>query len=350
MPGVKRLLAALACASAICAPLAAMAQEDHPLSLGHVEFVSSASGQAQSDFINGLLALHSVWYDKAREYFVQAEKDDPSFGMAYWGEAMTYDNAFQVEPDLEGQERQGVMAVTRLNQLDGAGKLRWNPLEKGFAEAVKVRFQANEDLDTRRDGYAAAMAELSAKYPNDDEVTTFTALAVMALSRFDNNDARDVVSVAARLEEVFQHNPHHPGALLYLIQLYATPTFALMGKRQAVIYAQIAPPDVHALHMPSHIFRILNMWPEVERSNQDAWRVAVERQQKAGGPFRTRDIHALTWLIDAELNLGRFEDARKTIAGLDALAAANKGPDWDQFRQVVTVLKGNYSQTAPKPQ
>src|SRR5437899_1386411 len=52
---------------------------------------SSARGSdVQRVFDRGLAALHQFEYEDANEAFRQARQIDPGFAMAYWGEAMTY--------------------------------------------------------------------------------------------------------------------------------------------------------------------------------------------------------------------------------------------------------------------
>src|SRR6185503_14722692 len=70
--------------------------------LGVIDFPTSGSASAQPLFIKGVLLMHSFEYDDAREAFVEAEKADPSFAMAYWGEAMTFNQPVwqRASPDL----------------------------------------------------------------------------------------------------------------------------------------------------------------------------------------------------------------------------------------------------------
>ena len=61
--------------------------------LGTANFpASTKSAAAQHEFIRGLLLLHLFEYPLAAEAFVAAEKLDPEFAMAYWGEAMTFNH------------------------------------------------------------------------------------------------------------------------------------------------------------------------------------------------------------------------------------------------------------------
>lgn len=325
----------------------ALCAADRPLSLGHIDFSTSVGGKAREDFVNGVLALDSMWYDKAREYFRAAESIDPSFGMAYWGEAMSYDDPFLIEENQDEEERAGESTVSRMDALDAKQLLHWDKRETGFRTAIRERFHAGSAREQRRMAYAVAMSQLAAKYPDDDEVTVFTALALMSLPNFDNTNPTDLVPVAGRLEQVFARNPKHPGALLLLIQIYASPTFALMGVRQARIYAEMVPPSVHAIHMPSHIFRLLGMWKEVESSNVDCWSVAVEQQKETGRPFRNRDLHCLDWLGDAISALNADDDARRLLVDLDGISKRNPGHDWDTFRKFVAGLRRDFTKKFP---
>ena len=70
--------------------------------LGTIDFPTSGSAAAQPMFIKGVLLMHSFEYDDARDAFVEAQKADPGFAMAYWGEAMTFNHPVwqRTSPDL----------------------------------------------------------------------------------------------------------------------------------------------------------------------------------------------------------------------------------------------------------
>ena len=69
--------------------------------LGTATFPTSThSAAAQSDFMRGLLLLHLFEYPDAAKSFVAAEKADPGFAMAYWGEAMTFNHPVWNEVDV----------------------------------------------------------------------------------------------------------------------------------------------------------------------------------------------------------------------------------------------------------
>ena len=49
--------------------------------------LSEGTLEARSHFMQGLVALHSFWYDEATREFDAAIAADPTMNMAYWGAA-----------------------------------------------------------------------------------------------------------------------------------------------------------------------------------------------------------------------------------------------------------------------
>src|SRR6059058_405967 len=67
--------------------------------LGRIDFPTSGSPEAQKHFLRGALLLHSFEFDDAAEEFRQAQKIEPGFAMAFWGEALTYNHPLWAEKD-----------------------------------------------------------------------------------------------------------------------------------------------------------------------------------------------------------------------------------------------------------
>ena len=283
-----------------------------------ITFPNSGSAQAQPYFVAGIHALHSFWYQEAREKFLEAQRLDPAFGLAYWGEAMSYDNALLSEAGYQNEE-QGSSALARIEALDANGGLKLDMRERGLIDAIGIRFAPTLDRDTRRQRYAAAMQALVLMYPKDDELVLFESLALMAQPGFDRNRPEHVTTIAVRLEEIFERSPDHPGVLHYLIHVYDSPAFARLALRQAELYADVAPESSHALHMPSHIYRHLGMWEQVAASNEDAYGASVAWQMSTGRPLYVRDYHALEWWFDAALELENYAVARDIVSELERI-------------------------------
>ena len=81
--------------------------------VGVVSFTNSGAPAAQADFLYGLAQLHNFEYEDAAAAFARAREADPSFAMAVWGEAMTFNHPIWQEQDLE----KGLAALAKL----GAG-------------------------------------------------------------------------------------------------------------------------------------------------------------------------------------------------------------------------------------
>ncbi|MEM7588448.1 MAG: hypothetical protein AAF560_33980, partial [Acidobacteriota bacterium] len=248
-------------------PKAGLGEAELPdAGLGKTEFPNSGSAEAQPHFLRGLLNLHSFEYSDARRDFRKAREIDPEFAMATWGEAMTYNFPIWLREDLTaGRSALEQLAPTAEERLALAPTER----EKGYLGAVELLF-GEGDKRQRDEAYRQAMADLAERFPEDLDAAAFHSLAILGTCH-DGRDIPRYMQAAAVAEEVFSKNPQHPGAAHYLIHSYDDPVHAPLGLRAARVYADIAPAATHALHMPSHIFLALGMWPETATSNEDSW-------------------------------------------------------------------------------
>src|SRR5262245_42886765 len=91
---MSRLLAVTLLALSI-AP--ASAQFDN---VGTISFPTSGSPAAQQHFLRGVAILHSFGWKQAIAEFQAAQKAQPDFAMAYWGETLCYNHPLQNEQDV----------------------------------------------------------------------------------------------------------------------------------------------------------------------------------------------------------------------------------------------------------
>jgi tetratricopeptide (TPR) repeat protein len=281
--------------------------------LGQVEFPASGSPAAREPFVRGVAALHSFWYDEAADAFREAQKADPGFALAYWGEAMTYNHPIWSEQDRDAARA----ALERLGATPGARAAKApTEREKAWLAAVEKLYGEGEKAERDR-AYAEAMRSLHERWPDDLEAASFYALSLIgpALTSGATGDARDreLMKAAAILEELVDRNPRHPGVLHYLIHAYDDPVHAPLGLRAARMYAQVAPAAHHALHMPSHIFVQLGQWPETVASNEASWAASVDWVKRRGLAVEKRDFHSLSWLAYAYLQQGRVKKAGELL-------------------------------------
>lgn len=307
------LLALLFCAASV------FAQSD----VGDVSFANSGSAEAQPAFLRGLALLHNFEYPDAADAFREAQKIDPSFAMAYWGEAMTYTHPVWQEQNAEAA-RNALLRLGRTpaERLEKAKTDR----ERDYLRALDVLYGegTKEERDVK---FAEAMRDLHGRWPDDVDATAFYALALLGTAH-EGRDFATYMRAAALLEEVFPTHLHHPGVLHYLIHSYDDPIHAPLGMRAARLYAGVAPNAAHALHMTSHIFIAMGMWDDVIEANRRA--IAVVNRQRAA---RSRQLaacgHYPTWLHYAYLQEGRFDEASKALETCSASAFGeyvNAGP------------------------
>ena len=289
--------------------------------LGAVSFANSGAAAAQPAFQRGLAFLHSFEYDQAAEAFRAAQTADPSFAMAFWGEALTYSHLLWGEDDADAARRAlGRLGASRDARLAKAG----TPRERAFGEAIEALF-VDGTLPVRVRGFSDAMRVVALAYPDDLDAGSFAALASMFAAYIGDSSA--VERQAARdaavdfAQRVFTANPNHPGGAHYLIHACDDPAFAARGLEAARRYAQIAPEAEHALHMPSHIFVQLGLWRDTVASNERSW--AASQKEVAALKLTNADLsfHALLFEQYAHLQLGHYRASR----GCDRQGARGAG-------------------------
>jgi hypothetical protein len=98
------------------------------------------------------------------------------------------------------------------------------------------------------------------------------------------------------------------------------PELAAQGLDAARRYARIAPGSPHALHMPSHVFIRLGLWPESIASNRDSADAALALADKYPAASAFDALHALDYLVYAYLQGSQDAEARAALAEVAELA------------------------------
>jgi tetratricopeptide (TPR) repeat protein len=291
-------------------PLAGQeAEPRHHEGLGSLAFPTSGAPEARADFERGVLLMHSFEYDEAAEAFRAAQRADPDFAMAYWGEAMTYNH-----PVWDEQDRDAALAVLARYGPTARARAERAPTERErmYLEAVDVLYGEGEKA-YRDTLYSTAMESLVAAHPDDYEARAFLALSILGLSQ-GSRDVPGYMRSGAIALDLFRRNPDHPGAAHYVIHSFDDPTHAPLGLEAARAYAEVAPDAAHAQHMTTHIFLALGMWDGVVEANERADAV-VDRGRAARGLAATDCGHYNEWLAYGYQQQGRGADAERLVTG-----------------------------------
>jgi len=292
---------------------------------GKVEFPISCASSVQSEFSRGVALLHSFFYEEARRVFTSVAERDPKCAMAQWGIAMTWWHPIWTPP-TPNEMSAGKAAIEKAMAMNGV-----MDRERGFITALNVYYNTPDSSAAAPVGqschgpvgprdrvvaYEKAMRELRDKYPDDFEVQTFYAFAVLATGYATPNDTSlsKQLEAASILEKLWKQNANHPGVVHYLIHSYDYPQFAKRGLTAAQTYDSIAPWVPHALHMPSHIFTRLGMWDESIAANR-----ASAEASRAYAAMRHRDateaeeLHALDYMAYSYLQEAQDTEAKKIV-------------------------------------
>jgi hypothetical protein len=284
--------------------------------IGKVNFANSCSQQTQAKVQRGVAMLHSFWWPEGERTFQEIAAEDPSCAaIAAWGFAsiLMYNPFVGVVPANEIARAQGAIAKGR--EL-GAKSQR----EKDYLEAVAAYWDdfGNRTERERAVARSKAYQALAAKYPKDDEAQIFNALYRIAIQERSDQTYSDSLKAAAILEKQFAKHPSHPGIAHYLIHAYDAPPIAQKGLSSAKRYASIAPDAPHALHMPSHIFTRVGAWQDSITTNRRSASVALRGKEGDDA------LHALDYVVYAQLQLGRDSEARNTVS--EAMAITGSTP------------------------
>src|SRR5215510_6755528 len=310
-PGVA--IAALLAAGLWVAAPAVSQQDSTDQRFGTVHFPTSCNEVAQRRFDRGMRYQHSFWYSQSKEIFEEVLKADPRCAIAYWGIGQSLlANPFNPTPPKNLSE--GLAALKKAKEI-GAG----TPREADLIAALTVLYTDFDKLDqrARTTAYAKAMEGVAARYPNDDEVQIYFALALDVAASPSDKTYANQLKAAAILEQIFRRQPRHPGVAHYLVHSYDYPALAHKGLDAALRYAGIAEAAPHAQHMPSHIFTRVGYWKESALSNATAARLAKQAKEPDD------QLHASDYMVYAYLQLGRDREARALVEEMIGVTGYN---------------------------
>ncbi len=295
--------------------------QDSNSKLGEIHIDVSGNEEAVPLFEEGLMFLHSFEFEDAAEKFREAQAADPSFGMAYWGEAMTENHPLWREQEYETAKE----ILAKLGETDEERNEKFKTdIEKDLYAAIQVLY--GEGTKKERDiAYSEFMKKLHNKYANNQEISAFYALSLLGSVKGKRD--YDTYGMAAKIaQSVIEENPNHPGALHYLIHSYDDPGHAHLALEAANSYAKVAPEANHALHMPSHIYVAMGMWDEVIKSNHAAFDASVKRIKRKKLEGKDYDYHSLKWLMYGYLQQGKFTKAKQLVADMQGYCYDNPTP------------------------
>jgi tetratricopeptide (TPR) repeat protein len=297
--------------------------------------IETPSPQAQIWFDRGMIWAYAFNHEEAIRCFDRALELDPDLAIARWGVAYAigpnYNKAWEA---FDPVDLAASLARARM-ELGLAAKGRASAVEQGLIEALQARFPADDpdDTDALNAGSAAygdAMAALAKAYPDDLDVQTLaadaliniTAWALWDITTGEPAPGSRVVEAKRILDDALAipAGRAHPGVLhlyVHTMEMSATPQDALPA---ADLLRNLVPDAGHLQHMPSHIDVLCGNYRDSVVSNLSAVQVDrrfVERE----GPlnfyslYRAHNLHFVVYSAMFEGQSAIALEAADELAG-----------------------------------
>ena len=304
----------------------------------HSRPITTSSPEAQLWFDRGLVWTYGFNHEEAVFCFTRAAEIDPDCAMAYWGIAYAVGPNYNKpwEAFDEAETSKSLSRAYHETMRAAALASRCTQAEQDLIEALQQRYQSAQpspDMAAWTDDYAAAMRAVYLNHPDDADVTSLFAEALMnrtpwALWDLASGEAAagaDTEEVMQALERGMERGAHtgdapHPGILhmyIHLMEMSPFPERALLACEQL---RGLAPDSGHLQHMATHIDVLCGDYLSVVNWNEQAIR-ADRRYLAARGPinsytlYRCHNYHFKTY---GAMFLGRYQSAIETAEELIA--------------------------------
>ena len=212
--------------------------------------IGTDNGDARRWFDRGLLWLYGFNREEAVRCFREAQRAEPSCAMAHWGEAYAAGPFINLPWEWQSAAERRTSLTTCFAATEAAMARREGaaPVERALIEALPARYQRNavvpvEEFSAWDDAFAAAMRGVYRRFPDDPDVVTLFAEALITRTPWrlwdldtgkpadgaDTLEARDVLE-AGMQQRCDQGQPPHPGILhmyIHVMEMSHTPERAL---------------------------------------------------------------------------------------------------------------------------
>lgn len=255
--------------------------------LGDLQYkISTSNSQAQEFFNQGLRLIYAFNHWESIQSFRHAAKLDPDCAMVYWGLSLAYGpNINDINPkDRENLAYESIQkAISKMSKASA--------IEKEMILALSKRYDGNayDDRSPLNIAYSEAMSALALKFPNDPEVQTLCADAIMNTMPWDywlktGEPKPETAKAKNILDNALKKFPKHPGAnhlYIHLLEASPEPSTALAS---AKILETSMPGAGHIVHMPAHIYLRVGEYSKSIEANKKA--VAADENYLANSENR----------------------------------------------------------------
>lgn len=296
--------------------------------------VSTSSKEAQTWFNRGLVWSYAFNHEESAECFQRVIALDAHCAIAYWGLAYAlgpnYNKPWEFfdGEDLKSTVARTHSAVEQAKAMAGSA----TAAEKALIDALEFRFpqgRAAADCSIWNQPYADAMGVVYAQFPDDLDVVTLYADALMNLTPWrlwdlvteQPAEGAHTLKVKTILDRALAQpgGLQHPGLLhlyIHLMEMSGSPETAMPA---ADHLRGLVPEAGHLNHMPTHLDVLCGDYRRAISSNMDAIR-ADEKYFARSGPlkfytvYRSHDYH---FRLYAAMFAGQSKVALETASWIE---------------------------------
>jgi len=239
--------------------------------------ISTRSPLAQRFFDQGLVLAWGFNFAEAERSFREASRLDPECAMCLWG--IAYSLGPSINHDMSRAAataaHSAVRQAVRLARAAGAR-------ERALIDALARRYEAApaDDRSALDLAYAGALRKVAQRFPDDADVLTLLADALMIPHgrdywRKDGTPESWTRDIIATLERALKIAPDHPGANHFYVHVLEDSSQPGRAVASAERLRTIAPGVGHLVHMPSHVYLRLGNYAGALCANEEA--IAADR-------------------------------------------------------------------------
>ncbi len=300
--------------------------------------LATRNPETQLWFDRGLLWLYGFNHEEAVSCFREAQRTDPDCAIAFWGEAYAAGPFINLPwcwmSETEAREAINTCFTATLAAMERRHSA--SPVERALVEALPSRYQRNavvsmDEFSRWDDDFAARMREVHRRFPDDADVTSLFAEALItrtpwrlwdpetgkAADGADTEEAQDVLEAAMRVRSDAGQAPH-PGMLHMYIHVMEMSRIPECAETAADELQALSPDNGHLNHMPCHIYLQCGRYGDALTASRRAVRADAKYARRVG-PFnfyttaRCHDFHAM---MSAAMMLGNLRGAQEAAQGI----------------------------------
>lgn len=234
--------------------------------------ITTASPEAQRYFDQGLVLTYGFNHAEAIRAFEEAARLDPDCAMCFWGKAYALGSNINAPMTLEAVAPAYEALQNAKQRAAGA-----SPVEQALIEALGARYVEDPGADRAALdlAFSQAMGTVAERFPEDDDVATVYAEALMNLTPWnywtkDGEPTEYAEAIVAVLEGVLARDPMHPGANHYYIHAVEASQEPGRAIPSAERLATLVPGAGHLVHMPAHTYWRVGRYQDAVEANEHA--------------------------------------------------------------------------------